>query len=421
VVVGTAEHETDSCRSVGAPDGRECRPMNRGTRRDLLRGGVAAGAAALGAGAATAPASAQSDDYGGWLSDVDNYDGTTADLTGQDAVTVEVGAQGNGGTFAFAPPAVRVSPGTTVTFDWTSNTHNVLIEEQPDGAGWEGHEPIENTGFTLEHTFETEGVYKYYCEPHLSLGMKGVVVVESGGGADGPVVEAEYGDWFADVDNFDGTTEDATGQDAVTVEVGAQGNGGTFAFEPPAVRVSPGTTVTFDWTSNTHNVLVEDQPDGAGWEGYEPIENTGFSFEHTFETPGVYTYYCEPHLSLGMKGAVVVGAAPGGGGGEGEASAGAVRLLQVTQGLLGVVFLAILGVVAYVAVNRNRYPAPEPAADREPTAEAAAAEPEVTLDHEEFDPVGTFTVVLGYFVILVLMWVFMYFVEFLGNGPTVVG
>jgi halocyanin-like protein len=292
VVVGTAEHETDSCRSVGAPDGRECRPMNRGTRRDLLRGGVAAGAAALGAGAATAPASAQSDDYGGWLSDVDN---------------------------------------------------------------------------------------------------------------------------------FDGTTEDATGQDAVTVEVGAQGNGGTFAFEPPAVRVSPGTTVTFDWTSNTHNVLVEDQPDGAGWEGYEPIENTGFSFEHTFETPGVYTYYCEPHLSLGMKGAVVVGAAPGGGGGEGEASAGAVRLLQVTQGLLGVVFLAILGVVAYVAVNRNRYPAPEPAADREPTAEAAAAEPEVTLDHEEFDPVGTFTVVLGYFVILVLMWVFMYFVEFLGNGPTVVG
>jgi halocyanin-like protein len=253
--------------------------------------------------------------------------------------------------------------------------------------------------------------------------MKGVVVVEEGGGgAGGPVVEADYGDWFSDVDNFDGTTADATGQDAVEVEVGAQGNGGTFAFAPPAVRVSPGTTVTFNWTSNTHNVLIEEQPDGAGWEGHEPIENTGFTYEHTFETPGVYTYYCEPHLSLGMKGAVVVGAAPGGGAGEGEASAGAIRLLQVTQGLLGVIFLAIVGVIAYVAVNRERYPAPEPdTTEREPTAEAAFEAPEVELKHDDFDPVGTFTVVLGYFVILVLMWVFMYFVEFLGNGPTVVG
>jgi halocyanin-like protein len=396
--------------------------MGGQTRRDLLRGGVAASATALGVGAATTPTAAQGDDYGGWLSDVDNYDGTTEDLTGQDAVEIEVGAQGNGGTFAYAPPAVKVSPGTTVTFNWTSNTHNVLLEEQPGESEWEGHEPIENTGFTLEHTFEVEGVYKYYCEPHLSLGMKGVVVVESGGGgAEG--VPAEYGDWFSDVDNFDGTTEDMTGQESVEVEVGAQGNGGTFAYAPPAVRVSPGTTVTFNWTSNTHNVLVEEQPDGASWEGYEPIENTGFTYEHTFETPGVYTYYCEPHLSLGMKGAVVVGPAPGGGaGGEAEASAGAIRLLQVTQGVLSVVFLAILGVVAYVAINRQRYPAAEPdIPDREPVAEAAYEEPQVEIEHDDFDPVGTFTVILGYFVILVLMWVFMYFVEFLGNGPTVVG
>jgi halocyanin-like protein len=398
--------------------------MTGQTRRDLLRGGVTAGVTALGVGAGVDTVAAQGDDYDGWLSDVDNYDGTTVDARGQDAVEVEVGAQGNGGPFAFEPPAVRISPGTTVTFNWTSNTHNVLIEEQPDDAGWEGHAPIENTGFTLEHTFEVEGVYKYYCEPHLSLGMKGVVVVESGGGGEGgPVVEAEYGDWFSDVDNYDGSTADMTGQDAVEVEVGAQGNGGTFAFEPPAVRISPGTTVTFNWTSNTHNVLIEEQPDDAGWEGHAPIENTGFTLEHTFETPGVYTYYCEPHLSLGMKGAIVVGAAPGGGeAGEGEASASAVRLLQITSGVLGVVFLAIVGAIAYVAINRERYPAPEPETiDREPVAEAAFEDPAVEIEHDDFDPYGTFTLVLGYFVILVLMWVFMYFVEFLGNGPTVVG
>lgn len=43
------------------------------------------------------------------------------------------------------------------------------------------------------------------------------------------------------------------------------------------------------------------------------------------------------------------------------------------------------------------------------------------IGHEEFDPVGTLVLILGYFAILVGMWAFMYFVEFLGRGMTVVG
>jgi arsenite oxidase small subunit len=117
-------------------------------------------------------------DFGGWFDDVDNYDGSIADRTGQGDVTVTVGADGNGGTFAFAPPAVRVSSGTTVTFEWGSDTHNVLVESQPSGAGWNGHDPIENEGFSFSHTFGTSGTYTYFCDPHLSLGMKGAIVVE---------------------------------------------------------------------------------------------------------------------------------------------------------------------------------------------------------------------------------------------------
>ena len=116
--------------------------------------------------------------FDGWFDDVDNYDGTVTDQTGQSELTVTVGADGNSGTYAYAPPAVRVSSGTTVTFEWASDTHNIVIESQPEGAGWEGHEPIENEGFSMSHTFETAGTYTYYCDPHLSLGMKGAVVVE---------------------------------------------------------------------------------------------------------------------------------------------------------------------------------------------------------------------------------------------------
>ncbi|MCU4925748.1 signal peptidase complex subunit 2 [Halobacteria archaeon AArc-dxtr1] len=40
------------------------------------------------------------------------------------------------------------------------------------------------------------------------------------------------------------------------------------------------------------------------------------------------------------------------------------------------------------------------------------------LGHDEFDPLGTLALIVLYFVILTLMWVFTYFVEFVGNEPT---
>ena len=40
---------------------------------------------------------------------------------------------------------------------------------------------------------------------------------------------------------------------------------------------------------------------------------------------------------------------------------------------------------------------------------------------EEFDPIGTFALILTYFAVLVVMWVYIYFVEFLGNDLVVVG
>lgn len=42
-------------------------------------------------------------------------------------------------------------------------------------------------------------------------------------------------------------------------------------------------------------------------------------------------------------------------------------------------------------------------------------------DAHEFTPYGTAALLGIYFTILVFMWIFMYFIEFLGNGPTIVG
>ncbi|WP_423751240.1 halocyanin domain-containing protein [Salinirarus marinus] len=153
-------------------------------RRDFLR--VAGGSATAGAAtaAASGTAAAQSS-FGGWMSNVGNYS-EVSDQTGKSEVTVSVGAEGNGGNYAFAPPAIQVDPGTTVVWEWTGKgqSHNVVAEE---GASFESELTAE-AGFTFEHTFESEGVVKYYCQPHEALGMKGVVVVgamPSGGGGGG--------------------------------------------------------------------------------------------------------------------------------------------------------------------------------------------------------------------------------------------
>jgi halocyanin-like protein len=156
------------------------------SRRTLLRGAGVGGAATVGV-AAAGPVAAQPA-FGGWMSDVDNY-GEVVDATGRNEVTVTVGAEGNGGAFAFEPAAVQIDPGTTIVWEWTGEggQHNVVARE---GADFESELTTE-AGFRFSQSPDSEGVITYYCQPHQQLGMKGVVVVgalpeaESGGGENG--------------------------------------------------------------------------------------------------------------------------------------------------------------------------------------------------------------------------------------------
>ncbi|WP_248515405.1 halocyanin domain-containing protein [Salinarchaeum laminariae] len=115
----------------------------------------------------------------------------------------------------------------------------------------------------------------------------------------------ELESWLSEANNYD-EIQDMTGQDEVTVDVGA-GNG--LAFGPAAIRVDPGTTVVWEWTGSggPHNVS---EVDGAFRSG-DATPEAGTTFEHTFEEVGEFRYVCEPHQGAGMKGAVVVGGGAG--------------------------------------------------------------------------------------------------------------
>jgi len=142
---------------------------------------------------------------------------------------------------------------------------------------------------------------------------------------------AQYDGWLSDVDNYDGT-HDYTGQDEVTVEVGAGENG--LKFGPAAILVDPGTTVVWEWTGagGNHNVVENNETFNSG----DPVGEEGTTFEYTFSDAAegdTFNYYCTPHEAVGMKGAVAIGSVDdtlvtpgeggsGGSGGSGDGSGG---------------------------------------------------------------------------------------------------
>ena len=124
-------------------------------------------------GTADGGGSAAPDGVEEYLANTDNYDGVV-DETGSSEVTVAVGVEANGSNFGFGPAAVRVSAGTTVVWEWNGlgSSHNVVEEN-----GSFESELVAEEGHTFSRTFEEPGVVRYYCTPHRTMGMKGVVVV----------------------------------------------------------------------------------------------------------------------------------------------------------------------------------------------------------------------------------------------------
>ncbi len=122
---------------------------------------------------------------------------------------------------------------------------------------------------------------------------------------------------------------------ALSATAGCLGGGGSgdskhvsmaedFAFSPERVRIVPETTVR--WVNDSdvgHTVTAYEAgiPERAayfasgGFEAERAARNdvqggliaAGESYEHTFDTPGTYEYFCVPHESSGMTGTVVVG------------------------------------------------------------------------------------------------------------------
>ena len=92
------------------------------------------------------------------------------------------------------------------------------------------------------------------------------------------------------------------------------GGGTGTQFVPDTANISVGDTVRWTWANSGHSV-TSGLPCAADSQFCSPndmncnsinLSNQGFVYQHTFGTPGRYSYFCSAHCVLGMTGVVNV-------------------------------------------------------------------------------------------------------------------
>lgn len=75
-------------------------------------------------------------------------------------------------------------------------------------------------------------------------------------------------------------------------------NGSTNAYEPAAVTVTAGSSVSWGCVFGSHPLVSDD--------GLWSTQSSGTAFSHTFPTAGSFKFHCDIHGGSGMKGTINV-------------------------------------------------------------------------------------------------------------------
>ena len=89
----------------------------------------------------------------------------------------------------------------------------------------------------------------------------------------------------------------------VTIEMlNKDADGNRMVYSQEIAKIDVGDTVTWLPASKGHNVEMISSPNDMRFKS-----KNGKETKITFDTPGIYYYWCTPHKSMGMIGLVVVG------------------------------------------------------------------------------------------------------------------
>ena len=98
-----------------------------------------------------------------------------SNLAYADNITLEMlNKRDDGQKMVYSEDVARVNVGDTVTWVPTSKGHNVEIVAAP--GGFDIPKKSKNNK-EVSITFDVPGIYYYWCTPHKSMGMIGLVIV----------------------------------------------------------------------------------------------------------------------------------------------------------------------------------------------------------------------------------------------------
>ncbi|HEX6434906.1 MAG TPA: plastocyanin/azurin family copper-binding protein [Gemmatimonadales bacterium] len=216
-----------------------------------------------------------------------------------------------------AQASLSGATGSPVTFNATANAGAATALSKLSGASGDGQTAPINTALPLALQAKVSDEFGNGV-PGVEVGwataddatLSAPVVITDGfgtsavqvtlGATEGPITITASSDGLSGSPQTFTATAGPPGPVTTTVTVSNN------SFGPPALTVAAGTTVIWQWASTAvgHNVTpVGTEPPGSGG-----LSSAPDSYQHTFNTPGTYIYYCEAHGSptTGMRGTITV-------------------------------------------------------------------------------------------------------------------
>ncbi len=181
----------------------------------------------------------------------------------------------------FDPEVLEIVAGDTVEWQNSTDYHNVngTTEAYPSNPESFGNDPGIN--WTFQHVFSVAGTYDYHCDPHLSIGMTGQVIVsESDGDAEKYNVAVEFSGMTPHVgqDFYLALVEKGSGMEITRVDTTADVE---FTLELSGTEEGKSYHVDF-WADHNGNGVYDTPPTDHAWrlELNDVMGDTTLTFMH---------------------------------------------------------------------------------------------------------------------------------------------
>jgi len=192
------------------------------------------------------------------------------------AINTSFNADHNAGT---AQDTVHIFAGQSVLWQWVNLSHTTTsglgASDPLAGSLWDM--PLTSAAQQYVREFDQTGTFPFFCRPHESFGMKGVVIVAA------PADTFLAAGTAFDTDNNPGTQVDTT-------------------------YIPPGAAIMWKWVNGIHTVTSgtgSTDPD-AGKLFDINLNSSTPVFTFTFPNVGTFPFFCRPHEGFNMKGVVIV-------------------------------------------------------------------------------------------------------------------